>query len=210
MAPEKYFITAAGDCYVLPNYLVITDHSDPKEILRRKDSDSIPLFRFGLLALAIGLIFYVVYQFNLGIKDPIFTMLPAAIFCLYVYFRWRSRSNIAVLERSGIRNIQLKKIMFTPTFVVLFKNKKGKFRERLIVMKSNESQHLSEALNILRTERLMSDKSINTSLNTESAKKVQSTQEPKTKTTPENKSKPEEKVPSTTFKRNSDGYMKDY
>lgn len=210
MTSEKYFITAAGYCYVLTDYLVITDHSDPKEILRRKDSDSIPLFRLGLLALAIGLIFYVVYQFNLGIKDPMFTMLPAAAFCFYLYIRWRSRSNIAVLERSGIRNIQLKKIMFTPTFVILFKNKKGKFRERLIVMKSNESQHISEALNILRSEGLMSDKSINASLNTESSKKTPRISYPKTKTIPENKTKHEEKAPSTAFNRNSDGYMKDY
>ena len=62
--------------------------------------------------------------------------------CAFVFFQAedgirdlvRSRGLGDVYKRQQIRSIQLKKSMFNPAFFILFKDSKGKFKERLLVI----------------------------------------------------------------------------
>src|SRR5690606_5948889 len=99
----------------------------------RKDKNTFPIFItvfriIALLSISTGIYFYF-----LGLNPEFsYVLIPLFLSSLYFSIKWRNKSNQKIIERSTIRNIQLKKIMLNPTFVILFKTEKGKMKERLI------------------------------------------------------------------------------
>jgi hypothetical protein len=212
MSNYQKFDLADGYCYILPQYLVITDHSDPTEILRRKERNTLGAFRIVLLILSIGFIAAAAYMIPIGRQNDGYILLSAGVFGIAISMKWRNRSNVKVIDRSQIRSIQLKKSMFNPTFFVLFKDSKGKFKERLLVMKSNNLQKIDAAIRILRSHNLMSEVSINqqaqANLNTEPKNlKTIISEKPNSKNAQQ--SQPAKKI-TKDYDRDADGYIKNY
>ncbi|MBK6526875.1 MAG: hypothetical protein IPG07_15760 [Crocinitomicaceae bacterium] len=212
MSNYQKFDLADGYCYILPQYLVITDHSDPTEILRRKERNTLGAFRAVLLILSIGFIATAAYMITIGRQNDGYILLGAGVFGIAISTKWRNRSNVKVIDRSQIRSIQLKKSMFNPAFFILFKDSKGKFKERLLVMKANNLPKIDAAIRILRSHHLMSERSINqqpqSNPNTESKNlKTIISEKPNSKNT--QKSEPEKKI-TKDYNRDADGYIKNY
>lgn len=155
MKVEKKFNLANDFCYILPQYIVITDHSDPNEILRRKEKDTLVFF-LGLISFAsMCCLLTGIYFIFVGKDADSYTLFICAFIGFVVSVKWRNRSNIRVIERSQIRNIRLTKVMFNYTFIVLFKNKKGKLNERMLSMKSSNLEEITKAVRIFTEEKLM-------------------------------------------------------
>lgn len=212
MSNYQKFDLADGYCYILPQYLIITDHSDPTEILRRKERNTLGIFLAGIFAISIVLLSTAAYMIPGGRQNDAYILFSAGVFGIAICMKWRNRSNVKVIERSQIRNIQLKKSMFNPAFFILFKDSKGKFKERLLVMKSNNLQKIDAAIRILRSHNLMSDRSINQQVlvntNTESQKNQTNLSEKKQAKNAQ-KSTDEKKI-TKDYNRDADGYVKNY
>jgi len=155
MTSGKRFNLANDFCYVLPHYIVITDHSDPNEILRRKEKNTFAIFLrlFSMLSfLCLLAAFYFIFT---GRKEDSSALFIVATFGFLIAIIWKNKSNVRVIERSQIRNIQLKKVMFNPTFIILFTDKKKKLKQRMLVMKSTNPDEITRAVKIFMDEKLM-------------------------------------------------------
>jgi len=131
--------------------------------------------------------------------------------CLYFILRWRGKSNTVIIERKKIRNIQLKRIHSNPTFVVLFQDPQGKFKKRYLVMKAEDTQQMDHALRLLRSQNLLSGQSINQQSSYQPDFEKESKQiaqaHDRAYSTPKKEEKTNAKI---NYKRNKDGYLKDY
>lgn len=206
---------ANGYCYILSNYLVITDHSDPKEILRRKDRNTLPLFLIFFKLISISALAGAIYLYwaGSGMLD-VSILIIIMLFSMKISTRWKNKSNQKIIERSQIKGIELKKVMFNPTFLVHFKNEKGYMKERMLMMKANDVRNIDIAIKILRKEKLMSRQSVNMQ-EIVSTKDLAGSEKQSLKKIMQSKSIPEfepetTKKPDKTYRRDTDGYMKDY
>lgn len=212
MNTYQKFDLANGYCYILPQYIVITDHSDPTEILRRKERNTMGVFLVILFILSVIILAASAFLIPAGRQDDAYILFTAGVFGIAICMKWRNRSNVKVIDRSQIRNIQLKKSFFNPVFIILFKNSKGKFKERALVMKSNNLQKIDLALRIFRSHNLMSEQSINQQkivtpkMAEQNLKTIMKT---KPETKKESKTEPE-KTSAKDYKRDPDGYVKEY
>jgi len=155
MTSGKRFNLANDFCYLLPSYIIITDHSDPNEILRRKARNTLGIFVGLFYLLSIFCLLTGFYFIFVGREVDSYTLFIAAAFGFIISIKWRNRSNVRVIERSQIRNIQLKKAMFNPAFIIFFMDKKKKLKQRMLVMKSNNPDEITRAVKIFMDEKLM-------------------------------------------------------
>lgn len=207
LTPFKKFNTANGFCYLLDNYVVITDHSDPKEILRRKDSDKIGIIRVTSLVLFLSLLAFSYYNFLNGDLQNVYILLPSMFFLIVYFFRLRNRSMTNIIARNTIQGVELKKHLFNPAFFIHFKNNKGKLVTRIIVMKSNNQEDIRTAKTLLIQHNLIK----NSNTKQESKNTPQETLQTQKKSVEKNNQDEYKKTqPQETYKRNSDGYLKDY
>jgi len=125
---------------VLPQQFVITDHSDPNEILRRKERNTLRLFLGMISLLSIGCLLTGFYFIFIGRDADSYALFICGFVGFVIAIKWRNRSNVRVIERAQIKYIQLKKVLFNYTFIVFFKNKKGKFEMRVLPMKLSNSE----------------------------------------------------------------------
>lgn len=220
---SPYFHLANGYCYVLPRYIVITDSHDVNAVLRKKDNNVYATFNLFFLMLIVAFLAGGNWLYQMGkLQDSVY-LFVCAILSLYFLLRWRKRSNQNVIEREKVLAINMKKVMLNPAFVITFKDKKGRIKERVLMMDSKKFDQITNALQIFKQEKLF-DK-IQTiykpvaeeSKNTISESKAKAEQIPASKETqktkPENikKEDPYMNKPATKSpKRDANGYMKEY
>ena len=98
--------------------------------------------------------------------------------------------------------------MLNPAFIILFKDSKGKLKERILVMRSNDSDKILKAMHLLSSEKLMladsqqfkvSAKNLIKETNEIIKTETSVQQQPNQQTTKE-----------TNYKRTKEGYLKDY
>ena len=111
-----------------------------------------------------------------------------------------------IIERSKIQGIELKRYMFSPAFYIHFKNNKGQLVTRIVVMKSNNRQDIQTAIGMLTQHGLLKKSNVKIELNSNTTK-TQTQQKTAEVNIPDENNKTQ---PQETFKRNSDGYLKDY
>ena len=209
--PSQTFKFTAGYCHVIPRFVVITKNGNSNDVLRTKEKNTYP--RYMKLAMLVYVAFVIagVYALIEGQRGAFLAFVFATVPCLFFILRLRGKSNTRVIERSQIRNIQLKKIRSNPTFVILFRDDKGKMKERHLPMKAEDLKEIDKALKLLRSQNLMSGDSINK----QTAHELMQDQEIKSAAgskSPEYRT-PEKKAESkkqTTYKRDASGYLKDY
>lgn len=216
MTSGKRFNLANDFCYVLPSYIVITDHSDPNEILRRKERNTFGFFLGLLSVLSIACLVAGFYFILDGREVDSYALFIAAAFGFIISLKWKNRSNVRVIERSQIRNIRLKKVMFNYTFIVLFVNRKKKLKERMLVMKSNNPEEIARAVKIFTDEKLMRtelqkdfDKVIS-EVNLQESKQNYIVQKGLTSNHNSGAHNKSEKATPKIEKRDSNGYVKNY
>ncbi|MBL7897801.1 MAG: hypothetical protein JNJ99_04640 [Crocinitomicaceae bacterium] len=205
---EKQFSTENGYCHILPYHLVISQDGNPNEMLRRKDKNSYPLINLFIGIITIVFSVLGIFLLSLGKTNDAAFLLLCVPFNIYFFFKFRNRSNVNVIDRSRIMNIRLGKIMLNPAFIILFKDSKGKLKERILVMRSNDSDKILKAMHLLSSEKLMladsqqfkvSAKNLIKETNEIIKTETSVQQQPNQQTTKE-----------TNYKRTKEGYLKDY
>lgn len=200
------FNTAEGFCYIMETHLVLTDHSDPKEILRRKSTDIMPVLRATLLFLSYVGYAYVGYAFFLGLNFNIYLLAGIPILLLLIYYRIRSKSKLNIIAREKIQGLYLKKSWLKNSFVVHFKNDKGKIMDRYIPMKNN-MEDINLAFKMLLKSKVITNtknQDLYNSLQSQLIKKMTSGSKGASATAVDYSKK------ETEYKRSKDGYLKDY
>lgn len=206
---EKKITIPNGYLHILPLYLVISEFGIASDVLSRKDKNTLPIFTtvfriIALLSFSAGVYFYF-----LGLNPEFsYVLIPLFLCSLYISIKWRNKSNQKIIERSTIRNIQLKKIMFNPTFVILFKTENGKMKERLIMMDTKYPDRIDAILKILTEENLMRP-----DLQPDLQNIITEYKESGSKSKEYKKTAGEEDeshTPKTEYKRDEGGYLKDY
>ncbi|MBK7129997.1 MAG: hypothetical protein IPM74_17640 [Crocinitomicaceae bacterium] len=218
-----HFNLANGYCYVLPQYIVITDSHDVNAVLRKKDTNVYSVFTLFFLMVLVGFLLGGNWLYQIGKTQDSVYLFVCAILSLYFLLRWRKRSNQNVIEREKVLAINMKKVMLNPAFVITFKDKKGKIKERVLMMEAKGFDQITNALQIFKQEKLF-DK-IQTIYKPVAEKSFKNAGECKVEVEPKaisqetQKTKPEQikkedpyvtKPATKSPKRDANGYVKEY
>lgn len=158
---EKIFRTKTGFCHVLPDKIVLTRDGIIRDISEIVIGNNIkqPLIVYGVIALGLFYFAYEKYQEGKMLLSVIFGLLGLGV--MYSIFQSRNYSATPILERSKIKSCRLKKGLKGITrsrFEVLFEDKNGKTKKRLIMLPSSmyDGQDETEkAITIMKDEGVL-------------------------------------------------------
>ncbi|MEN8123036.1 MAG: phosphoribosylaminoimidazolesuccinocarboxamide synthase [Bacteroidota bacterium] len=164
MSNEKTFKTKTGFCHILPDKIILTRDGIIGNVAKVTVGNNITRILLIYGGLALALLYSAFDNFQRGqIFQPIFFGL-IGLYLIYGIFTSLNNSATPIIERNKIKGIKLKKAIVGLTrskFEVLFEDKNGKIKKRLIMLPGslNDGQNETEkAVKIMIEEKLINDR----------------------------------------------------